>query len=229
MKGLEEALRLFEIHTNQVGVLVFVAEALASAFIVSHPDDYRALHQTVLEDFYGPFLYHYGIYGSRNLEVPEIDDSAVSEVSHLRGVLDSIEEQWASFQVFMANGILGREVEAQKVYTAGPFQLQRFITKLDTSRENHIGEAIARKDGTIEYLKTYRLSSAQTRRAYLLSQLAERNWNIEAAAASMKQSKDDLILRLEKAGFGILSILSFCSMPGNGNGLSVERVKEIIN
>ena len=49
--GLEEALRVFEIHDDQVGVLVFVADALASAFVVPHPDDYRQLHRSLLGDF----------------------------------------------------------------------------------------------------------------------------------------------------------------------------------
>src|SRR5262249_2163865 len=57
--GLEDALRVFEIHEGQTGVLLFVADALASAFVVPHPDDYRALHRSLLEDFFGELLYHY--------------------------------------------------------------------------------------------------------------------------------------------------------------------------
>jgi hypothetical protein len=57
--GLEEALRVFEIHEGQVGVLVYVAEVLASAFVVPTPEDYRALHYTLLEDFYGELIYEY--------------------------------------------------------------------------------------------------------------------------------------------------------------------------
>jgi len=40
INGLEDALRVFEIHAGQVGVLVFVAEALASAFVVPTPEDF---------------------------------------------------------------------------------------------------------------------------------------------------------------------------------------------
>ena len=47
VSGLEDALRVFEIHPGQCGVLVYVADALAAAFVVPHPDDYRALHSTL--------------------------------------------------------------------------------------------------------------------------------------------------------------------------------------
>ena len=49
-----------------------------------------------------------------------------------------------------------------------------------------------------------RLSAAQSRRAYLLRELATHRWNLEATAASQRQSKEDLLLRLEQAGFGDL-------------------------
>lgn len=90
------------------------------------------------------------------------------------------------------------------MYRCGPFQLQRFSTELDVKGENHIGEAIVRADGTIEYLKTYRLSGTQARRAFLLSNLAANHWHIEATAKAMYQSEDEFVQRLEKAGFGYL-------------------------
>jgi len=58
--------------------------------------------------------------------------------------------------------------------------LQRFRSSLDVTDINHLGEAIVREDGTIEYLKTYRLSAKQTRRAYLLQVLAAHSWNLAA-------------------------------------------------
>ena len=57
--GLEDALRVFEIHPGQCGVLVYAADALAAAFVVPHPDDYRALHPTLIQDLYGELIYHY--------------------------------------------------------------------------------------------------------------------------------------------------------------------------
>lgn len=61
-----------------------------------------------------------------------------------------------------------------------------------------------RGDGTLEYLKTYRLSAAQTRRAYLIKQLAHAEWNLERAAGNLKTTRDDLVARLSNAGFGYL-------------------------
>lgn len=125
-------------------------------------------------------------------------------ISDLKNVLTEMKNDWASFQVDMAHGILKRKIKSEKIYTAGPFSLTRFITELNTSEENHIGEAIVNENGCIEYLKTYRLSSAQTRRAYLLSHLARNNWNIDATSASLNQSRNEFIKRMEKAGFGYL-------------------------
>ncbi len=203
--GLQDALRLFEIHDNQVGVLIFVEDALGSAFVVSHPDDYRALHQTVLEDFYGELIRYYGtLTPTGELSKLFLDDTGVTTLSDLRRAHDQMRDHWASYVDLMAGGILGREVASTAHYKAGPFLLQRFMTDLDKNKENHFGEAMVRDDGTLEYLKTYRLSAAQTRRAFLLKQLAGNNWNLDAAAASMNTPLDDLIVRIVKAGFGYL-------------------------
>lgn len=199
--AFEEALRVFEVHERQVGVLVFQADLLLSAFIVSHPDDYRALHRALLEDFYGELLLQYGFL----VDVPplglSIDERQVSSLADLRAAVGRMREDWADFQGFMAGGLFGAEVSASRVYQAGPFQLQRFVTSLELSEENHIGEFITREDGTLEYLKTYRLSAAQTRRAYLLKQLALADWNLDTAAARLNTTRDGLLLRLRNAGF----------------------------
>lgn len=202
--AFDEALRIFEIHEQQVGVLIFHADLLLSAFIVSHPEDYRALHRALVEDFYGDLLLQYGFLG----DVPplglSIDERRVSSIGDLRAAVEQMKKDWASFQGFMAGGLFGAEVSASTVYEAGPFQLQRFVTALVPTEENHIGEVIMRGDGTLEYLKTYRLSAAQTRRAYLIKQLAHAEWNLERAAGNLKTTRDDLVARLSNAGFGYL-------------------------
>lgn len=68
--GLADALRVFEIHPGQCGVLVYVADALAAAFVVPHPDDYRALHPTLLQDRYGELIHQYGYFGG---SVPDFE------------------------------------------------------------------------------------------------------------------------------------------------------------
>ena len=203
--GFENALRVFEIHENQVGVLVFVADALASAFVVSTPDDYRALHRTLLSDFYGELIWQYALMYKTVLPMNvDIDEAGVDDLTSLRTAVSKVREDWHDFHLVMSGDLFGRPVRSQSVYQAGPFTLQRFMSDLDLDRENHIGEAVVRDDGTLEYLKTYRLSAAQARRAYLLSHLAEAMWNIDDAAAKLQTTRDELVLRLENAGFGYL-------------------------
>jgi hypothetical protein len=202
--GLEDALRVFEIHEGQVGMLLFVSEALASAFVVPTPDDYRALHTSLLEDFYGELLYSYGCFGTTTRLETTVNAENITDLSSLKAAIAQMRDDWATFQGFMAADLLQRDLQAQRVYTAGPFTLQRFITDLSLKSENHIGEAIVREDGQLEYLKTYRLSEAQTRRVYLLSQLALNGWNLERTAAQLDNTLDEFVYRLEKAGFGYL-------------------------
>nr|WP_226585927.1 hypothetical protein [Microseira wollei] len=104
----------------------------------------------------------------------------------------------------MASNLLGRPIESKRIYTAGGFTLQRFITDLHLKSENHMGEAIVGENGQLEYLKTYRLSEAQTKRAYLLKQLAAHQWHLEETAISLGNTLDEFIQRLARAGFGYL-------------------------
>ncbi|RKH67698.1 ARPP-2 domain-containing protein [Corallococcus llansteffanensis] len=199
-----EALRIFELHERQVGMLIFQADALLSCAIVSHPEDYRALHRALLEDFYGELLMQYGFLGDVPVLGLGVEDARVNSMKELRAAIERMRVDWADFMGFMAEGVIGAEVVTSPVYEAGPFHLQRFITGLSPSEENHMGEAILRGDGTVEYLKTYRLSAAQTRRAYLLKQLAQGSWNLERTAAQLKTTRDELMVRLRNAGFGYL-------------------------
>jgi hypothetical protein len=202
--GLEAALRLFEIHEQQVGLLIFVAESLASAFVVPTPSDYRALHTTLLSDFYGELIYQYGqLFDTLGPMQPIVAADTVQSLDDLAQVIQRVRQDWASFSELMSLGLL-RDLRSQRVYTMGPFSLQRFITQLNPKDENHMGEVIVRNTGEIEYLKTFRLSGAQTRRAYLLSRLAAYEWDLEETAKSLNHTCKELILRLENAGFGYL-------------------------
>lgn len=100
--------------------------------------------------------------------------------------------------------MLKRPVKSQQVYKAGSFTLQRFITDLDSHQINHIGEAIVRDTGELEYLKTYRLSALQTKRVHLLSKLAEYNWNLGDTAKGLNVTRNELIYRFRKTGFDYL-------------------------
>ncbi|WP_436967510.1 ARPP-2 domain-containing protein [Allorhodopirellula heiligendammensis] len=203
--GLEDALRLFEVHDNQVGMLVFVAEALASAFVLPHPDDYASLHHTLLSDFYGELIWHYGLWATETVVSPDpIDVDSINNTADLRREVDRLRERWNGINEMMSPALSERNYHSEQVCRFKPFNLERFITDLDPAKENHIGEAIYADDGTLQYLKTYRMSSTQTRRAYLLSQLADHGWDLEQCAAALGCRKSELVLRLENAGFGYL-------------------------
>lgn len=201
---LENALRLFEIHEHQVGMLLFVSEMLASAFIVPTAEDYRALHTSLLEDFYGETFYYYGLYGAAHALKTTIDEATIHSLADLKHALKQMRADWATFQGFMADDLLNRSIQSKRVYTAGSFSLQRFITDLSLKKSNYIGEAIVDDREQLQYLKIYGLSNAQTRRAYLLQQLAAQEWNLEETARSQGHTLEEFVYRLEKAGFGYL-------------------------
>ena len=104
----------------------------------------------------------------------------------------------------MAAGIMTAPVRRQRIHTMGDFRLIRFMSDIHPRGENHIGEAILRGDGQIEYMKSFRLSTAQAKRAHLLNTLARHSWNLQSASAALGSTHDELVRRLEKAGFGYL-------------------------
>jgi hypothetical protein len=208
--GLAHALATFEIHPHQVGVLVFVAEALATAFVVSHPDDYRRLHRSLLEDFFGDLLYTYAML---HADLPRTEARLAAErvasFDDLAREMDVVRASWKDHADLLAGGLFGREVSLERMRDAKAgggqsFVLERFLPRLDPNEECHIGERIVRSDGTLEYLKTFRLSHAQVRRAYLLEQLAAAEWNLDGAAERLRTTKRDVMDRLVHAGFGYL-------------------------
>lgn len=206
VQGLEDALRIFEIHPGQCGVMVYVADALASAFVVPHPDDYRALHPTLVEDLFGELVYMYGLLGASagDLSAP-IDDTEIRSLDDLRTAVTLRQEEWAAFHDrVMAGQLFDEEGSRQVVQYLNGFELSRFLPSFALRRENHIGETITDEDGRLAYMKTFRLSEAQVKRGYLLKRLAEHDWRLGATAAALGADKAALALRLERAGFGHL-------------------------
>ncbi|ROT33071.1 hypothetical protein [Micromonospora sp. HM5-17] len=204
--GLADALRVFEIHPNQCGMLLYAADALAAAFVVPHPDDYRALHPTLLLDLYGELVHHYAhLYPTVGEFSTRIDAGRVASVADLRAELVRTRAAWSAFQLEMAGGLLGMErLTSTLVYRMGRFALARFLPAFDPDRENHIGEAIVDNAGRLAYLKTFRLSAAQARRGHLLSQFAAHDWDLDATATALATDRRSLALRLDRAGFGHL-------------------------
>ncbi|WP_448316796.1 ARPP-2 domain-containing protein [Streptomyces sp. CO7] len=206
VEGLAEALQVFEIHPGQCGVLLYAADALAAAFVVPRPDDYRALHATLLQDLYGDLVYHYAMLMP---PVPEfradLRGARIRSLADLRAAASRQEAEWAQFHgSTMAAGLLQEAYAWQRVYRLGRFTLSRFLPAFRPHAENHIGEAITDERGRIAYLKTFRLSESQIRRGHLLDRLAAHDWHLADTAADFGITEAALALRLENAGFGNL-------------------------
>ncbi|GIJ30665.1 hypothetical protein Vqi01_58270 [Micromonospora qiuiae] len=204
--GLDDALRVFEIHPDQCGMVLYVADALAAAFVVPHPDDYRALHPTLLQDFYGELLFHYThLYPAVPDFTSRLDDTVIASIADLRAQLARVDADWRAFHALMADGLLAAErLTVTPVQRMGRFTLARFLPAFNPEAENHIGETITDEAGQLAYLKTFRLSAAQTRRGHLLSQLTANDWDLDATATALGTDRDALIQRLDRAGFGHL-------------------------
>lgn len=203
---LADALRIFEIHPEQCGMLLYVADALAAAFVVPHPDDYRALHPTVLRDLYGELVYQYAHLCPAVPEFPtSLDGARVHTVADLRAEVDRSRAAWSESALLMAAGLFGAErLSTEPVYRMGRFTLSRFLPAFRPETENHIGECITDEGGRLAYLKTFRLSAAQARRGHLLGRLAAYDWNLDATAAALGTDRSGLAVRLDRSGFGHL-------------------------
>jgi len=203
ISDLEDALRVFEIHENQVGVVIFVADVPASIFIVPHPADYRLMHASLIEDFYGELIFYNGM---SMYEVPALDlgleNVKVNSLDDLHKLTTVARQSYAKQQTNLLKEMLCPKIESKLINQLGPFTLQRFMTDLGNNKENFIGEALVRSDGQIEYMKTYQLSRTQAKRGFLLKSLAKNDWNLEGTANEFGCSKNEFIKRLDNAGFG---------------------------
>jgi len=205
ISGLQDALRLFEIQRSQCGVIVLVANSVAAIFVTPHQDDYRSLHHTLLTDFYGELIYHYGLLADASLSPVNPSPGPVKDFSELRQAVERIREEWREIYKQQLTSLIDTPVNAKKLYQFGPYTLQQFSTGFNPDVENHIGECIVDSAENILYLKTYRLSASQCRRAYLLKQLADNEWHLDRCAKALGyQSTNELVLRLQNAGFGYL-------------------------
>jgi hypothetical protein len=215
--GLEEALRVFEIREGQVGVLMFVADTLAAAFVVPHPDDYRQLHRTLLCDFYGELVYQYGcLYDQSAKLLRPLRGERVSSLADLQLELARARADWSAQFHEMARGLLEQPVNLQHVYRLGRHRMSRFLPEFRLREENHIGELIRAPGGELAYLKTFRLSEPQVRRGYLLDTLARHDWDLDAAAEAMRTTKENLLIGLERAGFSLMLRVHLRTHPAPG-------------
>ncbi|MEU8762983.1 hypothetical protein [Streptomyces sp. NPDC048659] len=207
LPGLAEALRVFEIHPGQCGMLLYVSDALAAAFVVPHPDDYRVLHPTLVEDLFGELVHQYALYGAPVADFTvSLESAAVHSLADLRAAAREREREWArAHDGLMARDLLESPYAFDQVHRLGGFRLFRFLPPFERSgREQHIGELIADHRGRTAYLKTFRLSEAQIRRGHLLRRLADCDWHLERTARALGASYEELVARIRRAGFETL-------------------------
>ncbi|GAA2081670.1 hypothetical protein GCM10009801_40820 [Streptomyces albiaxialis] len=205
VRGLGEALRIFEIHPGQCGVMVYASDALAAAFVVPHPEDYRALHPSLLQDLYGELVHQYALFGA---PVPEFaarisDAGRVRTLADLRAAAREQERSWReAHDSLMARDLLETPYVFERVSRMGAFALHRFLPPFHRGqREQHIGELITDHKGRTAYLKTFRLSENQIRRGHLLRRLADCDGHLERTAEALGTSYEDLVRRIRSAGF----------------------------
>ncbi|MDQ0943995.1 hypothetical protein [Streptomyces sp. V1I1] len=200
-----EALRIFEIHPGQCGVLVYAADSLAAAFVVPHPADYRALHPSLIEDLYGELVHQYAFYGGPvpDFEARIRDGGHLKTLADLRAAARAQERAWAgNHDTLPAARLLDASYSFERVYAMGSFSLWRFLPPFRRGEsEQHIGEAITDHKGRVAYLKTFRLSEAQIRRGHLLNRLHDHDWHLGRTAEALGTSYADLVRRIRSAGF----------------------------
>ncbi|MQM25016.1 ARPP-2 domain-containing protein [Glycomyces albidus] len=185
--GLADALRIFEIHPGQCGVLVYVADALAGVLITPHPEDYRTLHPTLVEDSYGELIWRYAmLHASVQDFEARIDASLVDSLADLRAQAAAVQRDWAEFHDgTLAAGLLDPEYHFTETYAMADFKLVRYRPEFETGRETHVGEAILDARGRAAFLQSFRLSETQIRRARLLQALAANEWHLDDTAAAL--------------------------------------------
>ncbi|MEO3973071.1 hypothetical protein [Streptomyces sp. CAU 1734] len=206
--GLGDALRVFEIHPGQCGVLVYAADSLAAAFAVPHPEDYRALHRSLLEDLYGELVYQYAFFGRpvAGFETRLGDGVRLRSLADLRAAAVEAGREWTrGHDTLMASRLLDASYRFERVYAMEAFTLWRFLPSFRRGEpEQHIGETITDRKGRVAYLKSFRLSDAQIRRGYLLDRLHDHDWHLDRTAGALGTSRADLVRRIRDAGFGSL-------------------------
>ncbi|MCB9648921.1 MAG: hypothetical protein H6730_20320 [Deltaproteobacteria bacterium] len=136
---LDEAVRTFEIQHGQVGVLLFVSEGLAAAFVTPNADDYRRLHASLLNDFFGDVVVHYARLPPFQLEVPG-SDRPVADLDQIALRVGEVRHAWQVYGRAQADGLLDAPLFQERVRKMHGFELRRFPDRAVAGRgEPHRG------------------------------------------------------------------------------------------
>ncbi len=206
LEGLETALRIFELHPGQVGLLVFVADALAMICLYPHPSDYAFLHRSLIGDLFAELFWYYSRLDYAVQPLKSEGKSQAQNWQELKAELQALRGEISDFQTWMAAGLLEIPIETQAVQDLGPYQLLRFVSQLapNQTQEGHMGELILSQSGKCVYFKSCRLSEAQIQTAWLLQSLEKQLWHLGNTAQALNLSYDQLVLKLLKYDLGRL-------------------------
>jgi hypothetical protein len=199
MEHLADALRVFEILEDQCGMLLFFKDVLFGSFVAPTHEDYRAVHDSLVLDLFPAELLEYAAYDAPVFKTT-VNSQGVRTIADLRAALAAQERAWAEWYSHMASGLI-RDAMISGVYSMDGYRLERFVTTLARKGEHHAGERIVARDGTLAYLKSYRLGAQQARRAYLLKQLGANGWDLERAAVDSRLTELQFVDELRRAGF----------------------------
>ena len=210
--GLHRAMQIFEIHEKQVGMLLFVNNSLSSSFIVSHPDDYRKLHFTLLQDSYSELIAHYSELPAAELDYSiSISDhsAAVKKITSIDALERSYREACRLRDQYvrdLTKSLFNKPIRQKPLFKLSGASLFSFHNDLKNclgSDEAHIGEALIEK-GKIQYLKSYRLSSKQLEKGAFLQILEESNWSPQAVRWKLNLDKNAWQRKIQKLGLSYL-------------------------
>lgn len=200
--GLDEALRVFEIHARQVGMLLFFGDVLAAAVIYPHPSDYRLLHSFLLQEVYAQDLWWASYYYRElpALEPPELAQPP-QQLADLSRFLDQQIGFLTDFEAWMASPVLDVPLARKVHYQWQQYQLQSWIGPLHYGQPGFAGEMIV-SEQRLAYLHSFRLEPKQVNEAWVLQQLAQHQWNPEATAKALGFSFNQWVRRMDKVGLG---------------------------
>ncbi|MGW3435602.1 ARPP-2 domain-containing protein [Streptomyces bacillaris] len=115
---------------GQCGVMVYVSDALAAAFVVPHPEDYRLPHAWLVEDLFGELVHQYGLYGAPVAEFGARirGEDHIRTLAGLRAAARGRERAWEeAHDRLFARELLNTSYGFERVYRMGSFTLWRFL------------------------------------------------------------------------------------------------------
>ena len=214
---VESALRTFERDARQCGLLLYAADTLLAAYVAPSPAVYAALHRALVGDLLGGALQY---YLTQHDAAPRpftltLPGAAIRTFADLRLALARSRAPWPAAAAALRDGIAPSPLTVRASTKVQQFTLRRFTTSLALGQGNGLGEVVHRNDHALAWLSYLRLSDAQTRRAYLVSEFAAAGWSVRTLAARRTRGAGVADLEKQLRGAGLEHLLTVMG-PGAG-------------